>query len=45
MKDSKTIVSINRDPEAAIFRHSDICIVEELERFIPEFICTAESRK
>ncbi len=42
MKDSKTVVSINRDPEAAIFRHSDICIVEELERFIPEFIRAAE---
>lgn len=38
MKDSKTVVSINRDPEAAIFRHSDICIVEDLEKFIPEFL-------
>lgn len=45
MKDSKTVVSINRDPEAAIFRHSDICIVEELERFIPEFIREAEKRR
>ena len=38
MKDSKTVVSINRDPDAAIFRHSDICIVEDLEKFIPTFI-------
>ncbi len=38
MKDSKTVVSINRDPDAAIFKHSDICIVEDLEKFIPEFI-------
>lgn len=45
MKESKTVVSINRDPEAAIFRHSDICIVEELERFIPEFIREAEKRR
>ncbi len=45
MKDSKTIVSINRDPEAAIFRHTDICIVEELERFIPEFIRAAGKRR
>lgn len=45
MKDSKTIVAINRDPEAAIFRHSDICIVEELERFIPAFIGEAQKHR
>lgn len=45
MKDSKTVVSINRDPEAAIFRHSDICIAEELERFLPAFIHEAEKRR
>lgn len=45
MKDSKTVVAINHDPEAAIFRHSDICIVEELERFIPEFIHEAEKHR
>lgn len=45
MKDSKTVVSINRDPDAAIFRHSDICIVEELEKFIPEFIREAEKHR
>ncbi len=45
MKDSKMVVSINRDPEAAIFRHSDICIVEDLEMFIPEFVREAEKRR
>ncbi|MGE5389983.1 MAG: electron transfer flavoprotein subunit alpha/FixB family protein [Deltaproteobacteria bacterium] len=45
MKDSKTVVSINRDPEAAIFRYSDICIVEELEKFIPEFIDEAQKHR
>ncbi len=45
MNGSKTVVSINRDPEAAIFRHSDICIVEELESFIPEFIREAEKHR
>lgn len=44
MKDSKTIVSINRDPEAAIFRHSDICVVEDLEKFIPAFINETQKR-
>lgn len=41
MKESGTVVSINRDPGAAIFSYSDICIVEELEKFIPAFLETA----
>lgn len=43
MKDSGTVVSINRDPGAAIFSHSDICIIEDLEKFIPAFIEAAGS--
>ncbi len=43
MKDSKTIVSINRDPDAAIFKHSDICIIEDLEKFIPVFLEQGDS--
>jgi electron transfer flavoprotein alpha subunit len=38
MRDSKFIVSINTDPHAAIFNISDICIIEDLTTFIPEFI-------
>jgi electron transfer flavoprotein alpha subunit len=45
MKDSKTVVSINRDPEAAIFRYSDICIVEDLEKFIPAFLQEAKKHQ
>lgn len=45
MKDSKTVVSINHDPDAAIFKHSDLCIVEKLEKFIPEFIRAAEKHR
>lgn len=41
MKDSGTVVSINRDPGAAIFSYSDICIVEDIEKFIPVFLETA----
>ena len=41
MKDSATVVSVNHDADAAIFHHSDICIVEELEKFIPAFVETA----
>lgn len=45
MKDSKTVAAINRDPQAAIFRYADICVVEELEKFIPAFISEAEKRR
>jgi electron transfer flavoprotein alpha subunit len=38
IQDSKFIVSINTDPHAAIFNISDICIIEDLTTFIPEFI-------
>jgi electron transfer flavoprotein alpha subunit len=38
MRDSKFIVSINKDPHAAIFNISDVCIIEDLTTFIPEFI-------
>ena len=32
------IVAINRDPGAAIFQISDVCIVEDLKMFIPVLI-------
>jgi electron transfer flavoprotein alpha subunit len=38
MRGSDFIVSINRDPTAAIFHISDICIVEDLKTFIPAVI-------
>jgi electron transfer flavoprotein alpha subunit len=38
MKSSGFIVSINRDPGAAIFNDSDVCVVEDLKTFIPAFI-------
>lgn len=34
---SKTIISINSDPNAAIFNHSDFCIVEDVLTFINAF--------
>ncbi len=43
MRASGFIVSINSDPNAAIFNVSDICIVEDLKTFIPLFIETATS--
>ena len=38
MQGSEFIVAINKDPSAAIFRTSDVCIVEDLTLFIPEFL-------
>ena len=42
MRDAKCIVAINTDPHAAIFNFSDICIIEDLTAFIPEFIAAAK---
>lgn len=38
MQDAQFVVSINRNPEAPIFRHSDICIVEDVLEFIHAFL-------
>jgi electron transfer flavoprotein alpha subunit len=38
MKDSGFIVSINRDPQAAIGQWSDCCLVEDLKTFLPLLI-------
>jgi electron transfer flavoprotein alpha subunit len=45
MRGSGFIVSINRDPTAAIFHISDVCIVEDLKTFIPTFIETLEKNR
>jgi electron transfer flavoprotein alpha subunit len=38
MRGSGFIVSINTDPSAAIFKISDVCVVEDLTTFVPLFI-------
>ena len=38
IKEADFVVSINKNPEAAIFRHSDICITADLLEFIQAFL-------
>jgi electron transfer flavoprotein alpha subunit len=42
MRGTRCIVAINTDPEAAIFRHADIGIVEDAQTFLAELIQQAE---
>ncbi len=44
MKDAQFVVSINNNPDAPIFRHSDLCIVEDILEFIQAFVkCQADT--
>ena len=35
MSGAGVVVAINKDPDAAIFRHADLCVVEDLITFLP----------
>lgn len=41
MKDARIVISINQNPAAPIFRHSDLCITEDVLEFIQAFLIKA----
>jgi electron transfer flavoprotein alpha subunit len=45
MKNAKFVISINKNPVAPIFRHSDICITEDVLEFIHGFLTLANHLK
>jgi len=45
IRDAKTVIAINSDPNAQIFKHADYCVTANLFEVMPELIAAlAESK-
>jgi electron transfer flavoprotein alpha subunit len=45
MKGSKNIISINKDEEAPIFKLSDLGIVGDVHKVVPQIIAAVKAKK
>jgi len=42
IRNAKSVIAINKDPNATIFRHSDYCVKDDVNRIVPELISRIE---
>jgi electron transfer flavoprotein alpha subunit len=45
MKGAKTIIAINKDPEAPIFKLADLGVIGDVHRVVPQLIEAVRARK
>ena len=43
LRDAKTVIAINSDPSAQIFKHADYCVAGDLFQVMPELISALEA--
>jgi electron transfer flavoprotein alpha subunit len=43
IRDAKTVIAINSDPNALIFKYADYCVTGNLFEILPELISTLQA--